>query len=93
MADATPLAPLVLMVPPEIAAAWARLAPDTQAYWSSMLVHGWLRYILTSRREPGGPSPVREAISTMSIEDLRALVAELERQVGWQRPPPEAPGP
>jgi hypothetical protein len=81
------------MVPPEIAAAWARLAPDAQVYWSSMLVHGWLRYILTPRVAPGRPSPVREAISAMSLEDLRAFVTDLERHVGWRHPPPEAPAP
>lgn len=93
MPDVTPLAPLVLMVSPDIAAAWARLAPDAQAYWSSMLVHGWLRYILTPRGEPGRPSPVREAISAMSLEDLRTLVAELERTLASGLPLPESPAP
>jgi hypothetical protein len=93
MPDVTPLAPLVLLVPPEIAAAWESLAPDAQAYWSSMIVHGWLRDILAPRLAPGPPSPVPAALRLMSLEDLRALVADLERHVGWRHPPPEAPAP
>jgi hypothetical protein len=83
----TPTAHLVLTVPPEIAVAWERLEPEHQGYWSTLIVHGWLRYILEPKQGSSLPTvraPTLEQIHAMPVDELGHFVAELERKFGLQ---------